>query len=194
MLGCGFDGSPTAHEALEWTVALAARTDARVQVIAAHPQHAFDHVAATGVPGTRSGRAEVHARLRDRVEQVAASLADEIQVEPALLEGDPAQTLSEQSEHLDLLVLGSRGYGPLRSVLLGSVSAQVIRASSCATVVVPRGGRDDHVQRDPRVRLLTRSSPWLPFGLHPRYSMRRGKWSFRPMAAARLASDHTSAD
>ena len=57
----------------------------------------------------------------------------------ALLEGDPAQPLSEQSEYLDLLVLGSRGYGPLRSVLLGIVSAQVIRESACATVVVPHG-------------------------------------------------------
>jgi nucleotide-binding universal stress UspA family protein len=81
-------------------------------------------VAAIGARGTRSVGAEVHGRLRDRVDQVAASFADEIQVETALLEGDPAQTLSEQSEHLDLLVLGSRGYGPLRRVLLGSVSTQ----------------------------------------------------------------------
>ena len=84
--------------------------------------------------------AELHARLRERVDAAAAELADDIQVEPALLEGDPAQTLAEHSEQLDLLVLGSRGYGPLRSVLLGSVSAQVIRAAACAVVVVPRGG------------------------------------------------------
>jgi nucleotide-binding universal stress UspA family protein len=67
----------------------------------------------------------------------------------ALLEGDPAQTLSEQSEHLDLLVPGSRGYGPLRSVLLGSVSAQVFRESRVRPWSSTRRRRGDHVQPDP---------------------------------------------
>jgi nucleotide-binding universal stress UspA family protein len=140
VVGCGFDGSPRAHEALRWTAALARRTDARVQVLAVHRKHAFDHFRITGAFGTRSVSAELHARLRDRVDQVAAGLSDAVEMETALLEGDPAETLSEHSEQLDLLVLGSRGYGPLRSVLLGSVSAQVIRAAACAVVVVPRGG------------------------------------------------------
>ena len=40
---------------------------------------------------------------------------------------------------LDLLVIGSRGYGPVRRTLLGGVSAEVTRTSACPVLVVPRG-------------------------------------------------------
>ena len=40
---------------------------------------------------------------------------------------------------VDLLVCGSRAYGPARHVLLGSVTHAVIRDASCPVVVVPRG-------------------------------------------------------
>lgn len=140
VLGCGFDGSPPAREAVRWSAELARRTEARLRLLAVHRRHAFDHVSAVGAFGTRSVSAELHAQLQERVGALSAELSDDMQVEVSLLEGDPAQTLSKQSEQLDLLVLGSRGYGPLRSVLLGSVSAQVIREAACAVVVVPRGG------------------------------------------------------
>jgi nucleotide-binding universal stress UspA family protein len=47
--------------------------------------------------------------------------------------------LVKASEQLDLLVLGSRAYGPLRSVLLGSVSRRVTAGAHCPVIVVPRG-------------------------------------------------------
>jgi nucleotide-binding universal stress UspA family protein len=47
--------------------------------------------------------------------------------------------LTAYSEHLDLLIMGSRGYGPLRSVLVGGVSGRVMRSAHCPVIVVPRG-------------------------------------------------------
>jgi nucleotide-binding universal stress UspA family protein len=44
-------------------------------------------------------------------------------------------------EHLDLLVCGSRGYGPLRAVLLGGVSRRVAAEAHCPVIVLPRGLR-----------------------------------------------------
>jgi nucleotide-binding universal stress UspA family protein len=52
---------------------------------------------------------------------------------------DPADALVRVSEHVDVLICGSRGYGPLRAVLLGGVSRRVVAEASCPVVVLPRG-------------------------------------------------------
>ena len=52
---------------------------------------------------------------------------------------DPADVLIRVSEHLDLLVCGSRGYGPLRAVLLGGVSRRLAAEAQCPVIVLPRG-------------------------------------------------------
>jgi nucleotide-binding universal stress UspA family protein len=46
--------------------------------------------------------------------------------------------LRERSGELDLLVLGSRGHGPVRAVLLGSVSSALVRSAESPVVVIPR--------------------------------------------------------
>jgi hypothetical protein len=46
--------------------------------------------------------------------------------------------LAGSAERLGLLVCGSRARGPLRRVMLGSVSTAVIRSAACPVVVVPR--------------------------------------------------------
>ena len=56
-----------------------------------------------------------------------------------LLTGDAAELLAEHSRHVDLLVTGSRGYGPARAVLAGGVSGRLLRSAQCPVVVVPRG-------------------------------------------------------
>ena len=48
------------------------------------------------------------------------------------------------SEHMDLLVLGSRGYGPVRRALLGGSSDRIVHAAACPVVVVPRGAHEEH--------------------------------------------------
>ena len=44
---------------------------------------------------------------------------------------------ADVSRDLDLLVCGSRGGGPLRSVLLGSVTERLLRSAACPVVIVP---------------------------------------------------------
>jgi nucleotide-binding universal stress UspA family protein len=68
-----------------------------------------------------------------------AELGDDVPVEAEAFIGEPAETLVTVSEHLDLLVMGSRGYGPLRAVLLGGVSRQVAAQAHCPVIVLPRG-------------------------------------------------------
>jgi nucleotide-binding universal stress UspA family protein len=72
-------------------------------------------------------------------EDAAGRVADDVVTEPLLLHGEPAEALAEAGKDLDLLVLGSRGYGPVKGTLLGSVSARVMAAAACPVLVVPRG-------------------------------------------------------
>ncbi|MQA73150.1 MAG: hypothetical protein GEU88_02160 [Solirubrobacterales bacterium] len=84
------------------------------------------------------GRAQAgHAR------EVAARLATDLgaaleTITVAEGDGDPAEVLAARSRDLDLLVIGSRGYGPVRHALVGNVSTTVMRTASCPVLVVPR--------------------------------------------------------
>jgi nucleotide-binding universal stress UspA family protein len=134
LIGVGFDGSPEARQAAEWAADLANRRGASLQVIAIYTQLMFGSVVAGGAYGTKTVNQVMAEQLQSEAEQLAAALSAESHV----FRGDAGKALVEHSEPLDLLVLGSRGYGPLKSVLLGSVSSFVIRHAGCPVLVVPR--------------------------------------------------------
>src|SRR5512133_4341250 len=99
----------------------------------------------TSRPAKTVGQVEGEHRVRAaRALQAAiAELGDEVRIEvDAFAEDDPADVLIRVSEHLDLLVCGSRGYGPVRAVLLGGVSARVAAEARCPVIVLPRGVRE----------------------------------------------------
>jgi len=86
--------------------------------------------------------AEVAEATRESAQLLLAEMVevipDRIRAGKVLLEGTAAIKLAEASADLDLLVLGSRGYGPVKRVLLGSVSADVVNHAASALMVVPR--------------------------------------------------------
>jgi nucleotide-binding universal stress UspA family protein len=72
----------------------------------------------------------------------AAGVADGVRVEIRVALGPAREALVQACrDDVDLLVMGSRAYGPLRSVLLGSVSRHVVDHAPCPVIVVPRGAR-----------------------------------------------------
>jgi nucleotide-binding universal stress UspA family protein len=54
------------------------------------------------------------------------------------LEGDPMRALAAASRELDLLIAGSRSYGPLGAVLLGAVTRRLVTSAACPLMLVPR--------------------------------------------------------
>jgi nucleotide-binding universal stress UspA family protein len=66
-----------------------------------------------------------------------------VAVTPALREGQPADVLCAEADRADLLVVGTRGLGGFRGLLLGSVSQQVVHHAPCPVVVVPGAHRDE---------------------------------------------------
>ena len=66
-------------------------------------------------------------------------LAAAVEAVGAIVRGDPVDQHRRQTEEVDLLITGSRGYGPLRATLLGGVTGQLLREAACPVIVVPRG-------------------------------------------------------
>ena len=78
---------------------------------------------------------------REAVERALAALPGQVTARAELRPGPVVDALTElRPEECDLLVCGSRGYGPVRSVLLGGVSSRVVRHARVPVVVVPRAG------------------------------------------------------
>ena len=71
--------------------------------------------------------------------QARNRIPDDVPMEPLLLHGEPAEVLAEAASELDLLLIGSRGYGPVKGTLLGSVSARLMAAAPCPVMVTTRG-------------------------------------------------------
>jgi nucleotide-binding universal stress UspA family protein len=150
-IGVGFDHTPPAYEALAVASTLARRTKGELHLLWAV------HLVAKTLPHAFVGYLDsdylqkVRAEVEERLQQVAAPIREELAVRTEVLSGGAATALVRHSKGLDLLVLGSRGYGPLQRVLLGSVSRAVVAGAHCAVLVVPRTARasDEDVPGNP---------------------------------------------
>jgi nucleotide-binding universal stress UspA family protein len=137
VVACAFDASPESQLALEWAARLARAGGSRLLVISVHTPLTFGAISAGGAFSIESVNQTLRRDLeRDQRDAVASCGAE---VEGVLRDGDAAEALEQASQDADILVMGSRGYGPLRAVLLGSVSQHVIRNAACPVVVCPRG-------------------------------------------------------
>ena len=146
-VGCGFDGTQSAQRALQAAEQIAAATGARLRVIRAFQPQAYDVVPAKGVPMGGIAYNEKHQeRASDELDTAVARLERDVRTEPFFAVGNAAEILAEASEQLDLLLLGSRGYGPLHSVVVGGVAGRVVREAACPVIVLPR--RAGHVADD----------------------------------------------
>jgi nucleotide-binding universal stress UspA family protein len=132
-IGVGVDGHDESAAALRGAAELARTLDAKIDLIrACEPA-----MAAVDAQMLADLEMSARAQLDESVESLAPALTGAVTFEQT----DPAKLLVEHSHDLDLLVIGSRGYGPLHAVLLGAVSGRVIREAACPVIVVPRGAK-----------------------------------------------------
>ena len=147
IVGCGYDGTQSANRALEAAQRLAAATGARLRVIRAFQPLAYDVVPAKGVPmGGIAYNDKLQERASEELNAAVAKLDGQVRAEPFFAVGNAADILAEASEQLDILLMGSRGYGPLHSVVIGGVAGRVVREAACPVIVLPRKAR--HVGED----------------------------------------------
>jgi nucleotide-binding universal stress UspA family protein len=139
VIGCGYDGTPSSRRALEEAGRLAAATGARLRVTRVFEPLRYDLPPGnTAFGGMASYNDSLHVRAGEELEAAVARL-DVADAESTLEVGDPANVLADASEGFDLLITGSRGYGPLHSVIVGGVSGRLAREAACPVLVFPRG-------------------------------------------------------
>ena len=133
----GVDGSTPSHKALAWAAAEAEDHHADLVVV-----NVWEH---TVPPPT--GSVSVSERyVPDPSQRTAEDLLREIKevlgedppvlVQPRVKHGSPAKVLIEESANADLLVVGTRGHGGFRGLVLGSVSHHVAAYAHCPVTVV----------------------------------------------------------
>ena len=123
IIGCGFDGSQSAQRALQAAERIAAATGARLRVIRAFTPLAYDVPPGSVDMGGVGYNDSLQDRAAGELDAAVARLAGDVRAEPFFAVGDAAVILAEASEQLDFLLLGSRGYGPLHSVVVGGSPA-----------------------------------------------------------------------
>ncbi len=160
----GVDGSKESHEALRWALEEAKLRGAELHVVhvygpigeespyAASYAYAPDRGTAGRLTEEEARWREerqrtVHERAKrivnDVVKAVGADHADLPVHQEVIAGARSAQALIDRSRNADLLVVGSRGRGGFKGLLLGSVSQQLVQHAPCPVVVIRPGTTAD---------------------------------------------------
>ena len=138
------DGSPDSDEALAQAIDLAESEHTRLTLMTAEPQ-----IPATAylTPAINTLIAQTHADTEAVLRRARDRVPEDLPVTTVLTDQPIRTALIHQIEagHHDLVAMGSRGRGAVRSALLGSVSHYVLNHSPVPVLIV-------HADRPPRVR------------------------------------------
>ena len=129
-VGVALDDSREAAAALAVAFAIARRDGSAMTLYSA-----LEHVVDRSEAGSRRMRLE----LQDRLDRAADAAPSGVNPGTVLVYGAAGERIAEACDGaVDLLVVGSRGYGPLQRALLGSVSEELISRARHPVLVIPR--------------------------------------------------------
>ncbi|MEQ6900523.1 universal stress protein [Nocardioides sp. YIM 152588] len=134
----GVDGSESAELALAWAADQASREHRSLTIVhVINPDLAiWLDASGSDVRGTFDEAKANADRLLEASKETALELAPDLEVHTLTLVDDARKALLDASERASMIVLGSRGRGPVRSLLLGSVGVAVTRHARCAVVIL----------------------------------------------------------
>jgi len=146
----GIDGSDHSRRALEWAIREAAIRQVPLTVLTVQ-QEAADSwggpvmvlpAGKSGIDDERAKQArEAAERETDRVLAAAGASGRPSRVTVNAATGRPAEELLKAANgDADMIVVGSRGAGGFKRLLMGSVSTEVTHHARCPVVVVPSDG------------------------------------------------------
>jgi nucleotide-binding universal stress UspA family protein len=126
------DGSPMAEQALDCATSVASRIDARLVLVAVEPAVGDIGLAEAGVIPywALADHEAAIVRLNEYLKRTAARLTQmNLTVETRLAEGSPAEEILRISaaDHVDMIVMTTRGRSGMERLLLGSIAAKVLQ-------------------------------------------------------------------
>jgi len=140
----GVDGSECARRALAWAIDEAIlRGGAEVVAVHAWSYPIIPAPVAPILPITSSSidfKEEAHQTLEREIKEVTGG-RDDVTIERHVVAGSAASELLRAAETADMLVVGSRGLGGFRGLLLGSVGQQCAQYARCPVVILPHDER-----------------------------------------------------
>jgi nucleotide-binding universal stress UspA family protein len=142
-IGVAYLESREAREALRVATELAGQVGGELRLVSvAAAEQEFSLLA--GREAERAVAESARGDARAALDAALAAVPDGVPATGEVLEGDVVGELAALDERdVDLLVCGSRGYGPARRVLLGGVSAALVRRAAAPVMVVPRSADAD---------------------------------------------------
>jgi nucleotide-binding universal stress UspA family protein len=136
----GIDGSDHSRNALEWAIREAAVRHTPLTVLTVQQAVAGYSGGPVSYPGDQALAKDAREMAREQTDRVIEKVDPESRPSSVTVRaviGLPAEALLQAAADDDMLVVGSRGTGGFKRLLLGSVSVQVTHYARCPVVVIP---------------------------------------------------------
>ena len=129
------DGSQYSHRAIEYAKSLTERYEANLWLVHVF-SHTSDLLGYQDFEKLYAKRKSAGQAVLDSAKKILGSTTFKVHEE--LLEGSEAEAILTVAENhrADLIVMGTRGFGAVKGMLVGSVSRKVIHLSTCPVMVV----------------------------------------------------------
>ena len=138
VIGVGYDRSPESHAALDLARVLAAEGNIKIKVL----------TIVSALPFSYAGLAPMD--LGSEIDGLMSEARDRLNalddVEGHAVYGLPGEELAVFGDDVDVLLVGSRSYGPQRHLMLGSTSKHLARVSRCPLLVLPRASAQEIIE------------------------------------------------
>ena len=141
-IAVGVDGSEDSLRGLKWALDEARLRDTSLQLIHVYPRLEHTYPLPDGVAVPDQGSLPTEEELQAAKEAILDAALDrvggagDLEVTYTVEAGSPTEVLCTEARGADLLVVGARGLGGFRGLLVGSVSNQVLAHSPCPVVVI----------------------------------------------------------
>lgn len=135
-IAVAYDGTNESNQALAAAASAAGRLGVPLRVY--HAMHAVSKD-----PAWDEFRGHIREFAQGILDAGLRRLPPELEATSTVLEGNVAEVIAEAAsdDHVGLLYVGSRGYGPLREALLGGVAGALLRTARCPLMIIPRSSQ-----------------------------------------------------